>query len=377
MNDQWMQELAKHKIMEICFREVRGRYPRLHGKNAARGYHGYGGSMRIAQLRTDQGASGWGALCADLPSAKQVAEILKGQRLCDVFIPEYGICDSRLTAFDIALHDLAGVVLQVSVARMINPKAASWARVYDGAIYMNDIIPEDRPQGMDAILKDCAQDWELGHRMFKIKIGRGYQWMEHDAGMKRDAELMQSIHCQHPGATLMVDANDGFTVPDAIEFLHRIEGIPLYWFEEPFRESREKNMALRQFMDQERPGTLIADGESDPQIPQLMELASQRLIDILQPDVCGYGFTTWRNWLPELVKRGYRASPHAWGDIIKTYYCIHLAAAYPHHIPCVEAVLGSAEGVDDSGYVLSESMMTVPQQPGFGLHLLWAPEIAR
>ena len=60
--------------------------------------------------------------------------------------------------------------------------------------------------------------------------------MEHDAGMRRDAELIHCIYCQHPGATLMVDANDGFTVSDAIEFLHRIEGIQLYWFEEPIRE---------------------------------------------------------------------------------------------------------------------------------------------
>lgn len=375
MNTQWMDELSRHTITEIRFLEARGRYPRLHGKNAVRGYHGFGGSIRLAQLHTDQGASGWGMLRLGLAQAKTAQELLRGRRVSEVFDPEQGVRDSRLAAYDFALHDLAGVILNLPVARMINPGVPLLARVYDGAIYMNDIIPENRPQGMEAVLRDCAQDWALGHRMFKVKIGRGRRWMEHDEGMARDVELMRRIHEQHPGAALMVDANDGFSVEDAIEFMRRIEGIPLYWFEEPFRENRENDAALRAYLDRERPGTLIADGESDPDIPQLMDLAEDRLVDVLQPDVCGFGFTAWRGWLPQLVKRGFRASPHAWGDVVKTYYCAHLAAAYPHHIPCVEAVLGSVEGVDDSGYTLSESMLTLPDKPGFGMELVWAPEI--
>lgn len=375
MNTQWMGELSRHRITEIRFREARGRYPRLHGKNAVRGYHGFGGSIRLAQLVTDQGAGGWGMLGAGLQAARDAAELLRGRPVSEVFDPEKGVTDARLIAFDFALHDLAGVILGLPVAKMINPNAAPWARVYDGAIYMNDIIPEDKPQGMETVLRDCAEDWALGHRMFKVKIGRGYRWMAHDEGMDRDVELMRRIHAQHPGAALMVDANDGFTVEDTIQFLRRIEGVPLYWFEEPFREQRDHNARLRDYLDRERPGTLIADGESDPDIAQLMELASDRLVDVLQPDVCGFGFTAWRGWLPQLAQRGFRSSPHAWGDVVKTYYCAHLAAAYPHHVPCVEAVLGSVEGVDDSGYVLSESMLTLPDRPGFGMELVWAPEM--
>jgi phage tail protein X len=62
--------------------------------------------------------------------------------------------------------------------------------------------------------------------------------------------------------------------------------------------------------------------------------------------------------------------------VVKTCYCAHLAAAYPHHIPCVEAVLGTSEGVDDSGYSLDESILTLPDKPGFGMDLIWAPEIS-
>ena len=79
--------------------------------------------------------------------------------------------------------------------------------------------------------------------------------------------------------------------------------------------------------------------------------------------------------MKRLVEHGYMASPHAWGNVVKTHYCAHLAAAYPHHIPCVEAVLGESEGVDYSDYRLQDGMLTIPDRPGFGMELYWAPEV--
>ena len=377
MNHETMLRILEHhRIARVSLKAFRGRYSRLHGKNAVKGCHGFGGSVPIAQLETDQGAKGWGALCASPAQARAVMDLLQGQRLSQIFSPASGLTDARFAAFDIALHDLAGVILDMPVYRMLNPNAQPLARVYDGAIYMNDIIPEDRPQGVGQILRDCADDWQAGHRMFKIKVGRGHKWMAHDAGLDRDVEVVRQVHAQHPSAVLMVDANDGYSLADALTFLQRLEGVPLYWIEEPFPEGAEADGALQAYLRVHRPGALIADGENKPNIPQLMDLAAKGLIHVLQPDVCGYGFTRWRAWMPALAQQGFLGSPHAWGDQVKTYYCAHLAAAWPHHIPCVEAVLGASEGVDDGGYRLHEGMLTLPQRPGFGLELRWAPELA-
>ena len=375
MNEMWMKELQKHRIARITLKEFRGRYPRLHGKNAVKTYHGFGGSVPVVQLETDQGAKGWGSLSRRVEEARQAQELLLGKTLTEVFDPEIGILDDRLAAFDIPLHDLAGVILGIPVSKMMNPQAKSIVRVYDGAIYMNDIIPEEKPQGIEQVLRDCEDDWAIGHRMFKIKIGRGHKWMEHDAGMIRDVEVVRRVHELFPGAAIMVDANDGYSVADAIHFMKGIEGVPLYWFEEPFLEEENNDRELHRFFDIERPGTLIADGENKPNIPQLLDLASKKLVDVLQPDVCGFGFTAWRKLMPAIAAGGYLASPHAWGDVVKTNYCAHLAAAWPHHVPCIEAVLGSSEGIDAAAYVLKDSMLTVPDKPGFGMDLIWAPDI--
>ncbi len=367
--------LSQHKIDKVSFYRFRARYPRLHGKNARLSYHGFGGEVTVAKVCTDQGACGWGELSDSLQDARAAAERITGKCLTDIFSAGTGILDDTLKALDIPLHDLAGVILGLPVSRMISESASPKIRVYDGAIYMNDIIPEDRPQGVEQVLADCAYDYALGHRTLKIKIGRGSIWMEHDAGLARDIEVVRRIHEAFPDAGLMVDANDGYSVEDAIAFLEGIGDAPLVWFEEPFREEEKANCALREYLDVHRPRTLIADGESMTDIDLLHDLAAKGLLDVWQPDVCGYGFTAWRKLMKEIEEKGYLASPHAWGNVVKTHYCAHLAAAYPHHIPCIEAVLGESEGVDYGGYELHNGIMTLPDRPGFGMDLIWAPEV--
>ena len=368
-------QLAGHRIAEVAFYTARARYPRLHGKNAIRGYHGFGGNVSLAVITTDQGARGWGALCTGLKQALSARDSIVGKPLADLFAVETGILDASLHALDIALHDLAGKILGIPVSRMISPEAVDHVKVYDGAIYMNDIIPEDRPFGAQRVIQEAIDDYQAGHRVFKIKIGRGKMWMEPQAGMARDIEITRGIHQALPDALLMVDANDGYTYADCVAFLEGIGEAEIYWFEEPFRECEMENRRLRDYLRIHRPTTYIADGESYTDIPLLMDLADKGLLDIWQPDVCGHGFTAWRALLQEIVPKGYLSSPHAWGQVVKTHYCAHLAAAYPHHIPYIEAVLGDTEGIDYSGYTLQNGVLRVPQTPGFGMDFIWGESI--
>ena len=373
--EAWNQALQEHQIKTVQFFRCRARYPRLHGKNAIRGYHGFGGEIDTAKLTTADGITGWGQLSTDIRKAKKTAELLTGRPLTELFHAETGIIDERLQAFDIPLHDLAGQILGIPVCRMLNPDSALRAPVYDGAIYMNDIIPEDAPFGPERVIQESIDDVRAGHTILKVNIGRSHQWMEHDAGLARDIEIVRGIHDALPGTAIMVDANDGYTLEDSIAFLEGIGDTELYWFEEPFREEEEKNRALKTYLLKERPRTCIADGESMTDIPLLRDLAQKKLLDVWQPDVCGYGFTKWRSLMKEICENGWLASPHAWGTVTKTHYCAHLAAAYPHHIPCVEAVPGDIEGVAFNGYQLENGVIQLPDRPRFGMDLFWAPEI--
>lgn len=371
--ESYRKQLDDHRIEKIEYCFPRARYPRLHGKNAIKSYHGFGGTVKVIRIHTDQGASGWASVCGGYEDVKAREALLLGKKITEVFDPEQGILDPAYGAFDLALHDLAGRILNIPVCRMINEDSAETVRVYDGAIYMNDIIPEDRPFGVEKILEDCGYDYDLGYRDMKIKIGRSHQWMDHDAGLKRDIEVVRKVHEHFPDVRLLVDANDGYSLEDCKEFLRGIDGIQLYWFEEPFRENVENNRKLKEFMSLHAPATLLADGESMTDIPLLFELAQEKLLDIWMPDVCEYGFTPWRSLLKQLREKGYLGSPHAWGQVLKTHYCAHLAAAYGSHVPVIEGVLGQTEGVDYCGYEVTNGIMKIPQRPGFGMELYWAP----
>ena len=239
--DEYRAQLGRHTVTKIDYLYPRARYPRIHGKNAIKGYHGFGGTVEIAKIHTDLGAAGWASLCRKTDTARGQERLILGKKLTEIFDPETGILSDGYIAFDIALHDLAGRILNIPVCQMINPDSAEYVRVYDGAIYMNDIIPEDRPFGLEFILENCRQDYEAGYRDMKIKIGRSHQWMEHDTGIKRDIQVVRAIHSAFPDVRLLVDANDGYSLEDCFSFLEGIRGIPLYWFEEPFREEEAAN----------------------------------------------------------------------------------------------------------------------------------------
>ena len=57
---------------------------------------------------------------------------------------------------------------------------------------------------------------DAGFLAFKIKVGRGYKWMEREAGLKRDIEVIHAIReLIGPHLGIMIDANNGYTPEEA------------------------------------------------------------------------------------------------------------------------------------------------------------------
>jgi D-galactarolactone cycloisomerase len=97
-------------------------------------------------------------------------------------------------------------------------------------------------------------------------------------------------------------------------------------------------------------------------------LGQAGLVDVLLMDIGAMGFTAWRQVMPKLMARGIQGSPHAWSEPCKTYYAAQLGCGLGG-VPIVEGVPGYVEGVDDSGYVLQDGILTLPEAPGFGMAL--------
>jgi L-alanine-DL-glutamate epimerase-like enolase superfamily enzyme len=94
-------------------------WPRHVGKNARIGVHGQYHTAGYVKLYTDQGASGWGLGSAREEDREVLEESMTGKTVDTLIHPSLGISEDVHRAFDIALHDLAGVILGQPVYRML------------------------------------------------------------------------------------------------------------------------------------------------------------------------------------------------------------------------------------------------------------------
>lgn len=363
------KELAQHRIQRIDFSHVRLRYPRLVGKNARLDLHGHGPDVEICVIKTDKGATGWASLRGSRKEAEQLATTLMGKTVAEVFQTNKGILDDRYIPFDIALHDLAGVILEKPVYALLGKKKPIINDCYSGMIYFDDLEPKENPAGIDKILQECTYDYDMGYRQFKLKIGRGHKWMPFEQGLQRDIEITKQVAEAFPGCDLLVDGNNGFSADQFISYMKGIGRVELFWIEEPFHETENDYRTLRNWLTAEGIHTLLADGEADPDPALLQALISKKLLDVHLTDIEGLGFTNWRKLMPQLISWGAQASPHNWGSLLKTHYTAHLAGGLGNTVT-IEGVSSISEDVDLSGYTLKDGKLLLPDKPGFGMTLL-------
>ncbi|GAA1524827.1 mandelate racemase/muconate lactonizing enzyme family protein [Kribbella lupini] len=346
--------LDRHFVHRVEHSTIQSRYPRTVGRNARLGSHGNGGVDDVVILHTDTGKTGWGLAAGPVP------EEVVGRSVGELIDPATGVTEPGLRGLDFALHDLAGQILDLPVHALLGGRGSTTIPIYDGAIYFADL---DDAGGVDAVLAHCAADDAAGYRAFKLKIGRGNRWMDRAAGDARDIEVTRAVRAAYPKHRILVDANDGYDCDGFIEYLEAVADCDLYWVEEPFLDDADDLARLKKHLQGSQ--TLIAEGESNPDLEPLLEIAANGDIDVLLMDVVSFGLTSWREVMPRIACQ---ASPHAWGLPLKTLYAAQLAAGLGN-VPTVEGVPGTTDGVDTSAYRWADGNLTVPDRPGFGLTL--------
>lgn len=360
--DDRFDRLKAHRIAKVEAGKVRMRWPRLVGKNARLNVHGRGPTVRVARITTNKGAAGWGALRGRLPMD------LKGKRIVDLFHPAVGVTDAKAIPLDFALHDLAGMILKMPVYQMLGGKGPKSTSCYSGMIYFDDLEPPDKPRGIDVVLKNCRADFKRGYRQLKVKIGRGNKWMKPAEGLRRDIAVTRAIAKELPKAEILVDGNNGFTLSQIQRYLEGIGDVKLFWIEEPFHETVADYFRLRKYLKANRIKTLLADGEAKPDWKVLNRLQKDGILDVQLVDVVGYGFTAWRKLMPTLIAQKVKASPHAWGHVLKTYYIAHLSRGLGN-IVTIEGVTCESKRVTFGDYQLKDGQLTPSPAPGFGMTL--------
>ncbi len=363
-------ELGSHAIDRVEFGTASFRWPRPVGKNARIGVHGQFKKANYVKLFTNQGAMGWGIGNCRESEKEVLIQSVMNNSVDQLINPSEGLIQGVHPVFDLALHDLAGIILDQPVYRMLGVAGPRETEVYSGMIYFDELEPEKSPAGIDKVLENCRWDYEYGYRQLKVKIGRSGRWYPHDEGLAMDIRIVKMIHEEFGDKIdILVDANDMYSLKDTLDFLKGVEGVPIYWMEEPFVENIEEGRKLKDWMMVNgRKGTYYADGERQPDVEICLQLAREGKLDVYLPDIVGFGFTPWRNLMPSLIELNTLASPHAWGSLLKTHYISHMAAGLGN-VCTLEGVSCLSDEIDFGDYCITDGKLQVSEQPGFGMKI--------
>lgn len=357
------------QITRIEWGRMEGQRPRNAGRNARLGEHGSRILLPIVRLTTADGMSGFGA---SRIGAEQAACLL-GAFLSDLYDPKVGVLDAG-RSIEFPLWDLLGnqsnqpvYALAAQIAGRTPPEALR-VPCYDTSLYFDDLHLESTNEAAALLADETRQGMARGHRNFKIKVGRGARHLPLEAGTERDIAIIHAVrNMAGPEAVLLIDANNGYNLNLTKRVLAETADCNLFWLEEAFHEDPVLYSDLKTWLEARALPTLIADGEGDAS-PHLLNWAREGLIDVVQYDIFGHGFTRWLQTGRQIEEWNVRSAPHHYGGHVGNYVSGHLAAALSN-FTFIEWDEATTPGLEAPGYIIEAGKLHIPNTPGFGLVL--------
>lgn len=285
----------------------------------------------FVKLTTDDGTIGWGEIFANWPAAgaehrarlliEDIADVLFAieagspaefwrslndqTRIRAGQCAEWGPFDQVIAGLDTAIHDVAARQNKIPLAFWLNPDARKSVPAYASGIPIyaaHEAIDEARKSGTSA---------------FKVKVG--FDTLNDLKALKAVAANLQT------GERLFADANQAWSVDEALGFMSEADKYGLDWIEEPISAQSSpvewKHLASRI-------QTPIAVGENIAGHSAFESAIASGSFEFIQPDVAKWGgvtgcFDVARN----AVEAGLTYCPHFLGGGVGLIASAHLLAA--------------------------------------------------
>lgn len=257
---------------------------------------------------------------------------------------------SAIASVDTAIWDAIGKAVGQPLYRLWGGYRATMPIIAIGGYYSED------PQSIERELAFYA---ETGFQGMKFKIGGR---SPHEDAIR----LRRAFDAAPPGFVFMVDANQAWTVDEAIRFVRLTEDfVELRWFEEPCKwpDDRRSMASLRT-----RAGVAVAAGQSEISPVAMRDLMADGAIDVSNFDASwGGGPTAWRRVAALASAYGVSLGHHE-----EIHLSSHLLASVPHGT-FVEAFGPERDPIwwqmVANRPPIHDGMITVPTDPGLGWEL--------
>ncbi|TMV91825.1 mandelate racemase/muconate lactonizing enzyme family protein [Thioclava sp. BHET1] len=281
----------------------------------------------LVEVICDDGTVGWGECLGpprpnaavveayrDLLLGSDPLETERAWALCYNALRDQGqrgLTITALSGIDIALWDIKGKHFGVPVSTLLGGRFRDRVEAYATGSFRRDGV--DRVRDNEA---EMAGHAAAGFRRMKLKIG---------FNLAEDLRVIAAVReAIGPDRMLMIDANHGYTVGEAIRLGQQAERYDIDWFEEPVvPEQLDAYLAVKA----QQPIPLAA-GETWHTRWGFHAPMQRRCVEIVQPDLCGMGgFTEARRVADMASLYGIRVVPHVWGTAVQLAAALQFMAA--------------------------------------------------
>lgn len=333
----------------------------------------------FVRLANRDGCFGWGEIFANWPAAgaehrarllmEDIADLALGfeaRTPSDLFhhleaktrvralqCGEPGPFAQVIAGLDTALNDLFARAARAPLAKFLNPSAPASVPTYASGMAV---------AAAPALIETARR---AGHRAFKVKVG--FDFERDVADLAALAALADGLG---PGERLMADANQAWSLDEALRFAAAADGFGLHWLEEPLAADRPAAewTALR-----EASRAPLAAGENIAGSDAFAAAIASGALAVLQPDVAKWGGVTGCAAVARRAQaRGLAYCPHFLGGGVGLIASAHLLAAVGgagmlevdvNPNPLRDAFSGAAVGPDGAAAIADAPGLGVEAPP--------------
>lgn len=316
-------------------------------------------SFIVLRIQTAGGVTGEAYMLSFQYSAKAIAGAMKdvgemviGEDVCDTvkvfgkinaaneYFGHEGINRWAQAAYNIAMWDAWCKILGQPIWKVLGTSRTE-VPIYGSGGWISYSVEE--------LIAEVTGYKSRGFRAVKIKVGKP-DWKEDLERLKLVREAVGN------DIGIMMDANQGMTVPAAMALAREARALNIHWFEEPIDHSDFAGYQLLRT----QAGTSLAMGEREYSTLPLRELLSRNAIDIWQPDILRLGgVEAWRDSAALAAIYNIPVLPHYYKD-----YDIPLLCTIPNG-----AGAESFDWIDpliDHPIEIKNGMASPHNRPGWG-----------